>query len=213
MFRALTCLLVSGVVSLAGCGDDGTSTEDELTDELTAAEVAFVADQIDASFNGVLDDFFDQTGGDPSNAPALTHEAVEWKRTFTRSRPCHNGGTLMVTGGGTTTWDAQAGTKVIDTEGTKTRTGCGYAQADGVVIALTGNADWTHDRRYLNNAPDGIWITTFVGSYTWLKPSTLEESVAPCNYNLTRTVDTDANTRTLTGMACGNVIDDTGDWR
>ena len=106
MFRALTCLLVSGVVSLAACGDDGASPEGELTDELTAAEVEFVASQIDASFSGVLDDFFDQTGGDPSSAPALTHLPVEWERTFTRSRPCHNGGTLTVTGGGTTTWDA-----------------------------------------------------------------------------------------------------------
>ena len=42
MFRALTCLLVSGVVSLAACGGGGTSPEDELT----AAEVEFLASQI-----------------------------------------------------------------------------------------------------------------------------------------------------------------------
>ena len=211
MFRALTCLLVSGVVSLAACGDDGNSPEP--VDELTMDEVEFLASQIDASFNGVLDDFFDQTGGDPSNAPALTHLPVEWERTFTRSRLCHDGGTLTVTGGGFTTWDAQAGTKDIDTEGTKIRAACGYAQADGVVIELTGNADWTHDRHYLNNAPDGTWITTFVGSYTWLKPSTLEESVAPCDYDLTRTVDMDANTRTLIGTSCGNPVDRSDTWR
>ena len=109
MFRALTCLLVSGVVSLAACGDDGTSPEDELT----AAEVEFLASQIDATFAGVFDDFFDQTGGDPSNAPALTDVPVVWTRTFERSRPCHNGGTLMVTGKGFTTWDAQAMTNDV----------------------------------------------------------------------------------------------------
>ena len=99
MFRALTCLLVSGVVSLAACGDDGIS-DDGTSPEvgLTADEVSAVASQIDASFAGVLDDYFDQTGGDPSNAPALTHVPVDWTRTFERSRPCHNGGTLTVTG-------------------------------------------------------------------------------------------------------------------
>ena len=168
MFRGLTCLLVSGVVSLAACGDDGNSPEP--VDELTMGEVEFLASEIDATFSGVLDDFFDQSGGDPAGAPALTHEAVVWERTFTRDRPCHDGGTLAVTGGGTTTWDAEAGTKDIDTDGTKTRTGCEYTQADGVGIPLNGNGTWTHERHYLNNAPAGTWITTYIGSYTWLKP-------------------------------------------
>ena len=80
MFRGLTCLLVSGVVSLAACGDDGTSPEDDLTVE----EVEFVASLIDASSSGVLDDFFDQSGGDPVDAPALAHGPVVWTRTFSR---------------------------------------------------------------------------------------------------------------------------------
>ena len=202
MFRALTCLLVSGVVSLAACGDDGTSpvgTSPE--DELTAAEVEFLASQIDATFAGVLDDFFDQTGGDPSNAPALTHVAVEWTRSFERSRACHNGGTLTVTGKGTTTWDAQAVTNDVSSFGTKTRAACKYTQADGVIVTLNGNGTWTHERHYLNNAPTGTWITTFAGSFTLMRPG---EADVNCDYNLTRTVDTDANTRTLIGRSCGN---------
>ena len=179
-------------------------------DELTAEEVAFLASQIDATFSGVLDDFFDQTGGDPSNAPALTDLPVVWERTFTRSRPCHDGGTLTVTGEGTTTWDAQAGTKDISSFGTKTRAACEYTQADGAGITLNGNGTWTHERHYLNNAPSGTWITTFVGTYTWTRDGVTGD---PCPYDLTRTVDTDANTRTLTGMSCGNVIDRTDTWR
>ena len=210
MFRALTCLLVSGVVSLAACGDDGTSTEDELTDELTADQIEFLASQIDATFNGVLDDFFDQTGGDPSNAPALTHVPVVWTRSFERSRPCHGGGTLTVMGGGETTWDAQAGTQHVHSEGTKTRAECVYTPEDGVDITLNGSGTWIHDRYYLNNAPTGTWMTTFSGSYTWTRDGVTGD---PCLYELTRTVDTGANTRTLVGMSCGNAIDRMDDWR
>ena len=210
MFRGLTCLLVPGVVALAACGGGGTSPEDEFTNELTAAEVEFLASQIDATFSGVLDDFFDQTGGDPSNAPALTHEPVVWTRSFERSRPCHGGGTLTVTGTGFTTWDAQAVTQHVDSEGTKTRTECVYTPADGVDITLNGNGTWTHDRYYLNNAPTGTWITTFAGSYTWTRDGV---TGVPCTYDLTRTVDMAANRRTLTGTSCENVIDRTDTWR
>ena len=158
----------------------------------------------------MLDDFFDQTGGDPSNAPALTHVAVVWERTFTRSRPCHGGGTLTVTGKGFTTWDAQAVTNNVTSNGTKTRTGCKYTQADGVVVTLNGNGTWMHERHYLNNAPAGTWITEFAGSFTFSRPG---EPDVPCDYDLTRTVNTGLNTRTLTGMSCGNMIDRTDTWR
>ncbi len=211
MFRGLTCLLVSGVVSLAACGDDGTSPEDELTVEaaLTVEEVQFVADQIDATSSGVLDDFFDSSGGDPANSPALTHVPVVWTRTFERSRPCHEGGTLTVAGTGESVWDEAAVTNDVTSSGTKTRTDCAYTR-DTVVITLNGNANWTHERHYLNYAPTGTWITTYVGSYNWTK-STGESG--SCTYDLTRTVDTAANTRTLTGTSCGNDINRTNTWR
>ena len=101
-------------------------------------------------------------------------------------------------------------TKDIDTDGTKTRTGCAYTQADGVVITLNGNGTWTHERHYLNNAPAGTWITTFIGSFAWTRPG---ETGDTCTYDLTRTVVPAANTRTLVGMSCGNPIDRMDDWR
>ena len=205
MFRGLTCLLVSGVISLAACGDDGTSPEDQLTVE----EVEFVANLIDSSSSDALDDFFDSSGGDPAGAPALIHAPVVWTRTFERSRPCHDGGTLTVTGTGESAWDEAAVTYDVDGGGRKNRTDCAYTRND-VVITLNGSADWTHDRHYLNYAPTGTWISTFVGSYDWTK-STGESG--SCTYDLTRTVDTATNTRTLTGTSCGNVIDRTDTWR
>ncbi len=205
MLRRRTCLLVSGVVFLGACGGNGTSPEDGLTVE----DAQFVAERIDLTTSGVLDDFFDNSGGDPTTAPALTHEPVVWTRTFERSRPCHDGGTLTVAGTGTSVWDAAAVTYDVESSGTKTRTDCAYTR-DGVVITLNGNADWTHERHYLDYVPTGTWITTYIGSFDWTK-STGESG--SCTYDLTRTVDTAAKTRTLTGTSCGNVVDRTDPWR
>ena len=110
------------------------------------------------------------------------------------------------------TWvaDAQAGTKDITSNGTKTRAECEYTQADGVGITLNGNGTWTHERHYLNNAPTGTWITTFVGSFEWTKSG---ETPIPCDYDLTRTVDTAENTRTLIGTSCDNDVNRTDTWR
>ena len=72
MLRQRTCLLVFGVVFLGACGGNGTSPEDGLTVE----DAQFVAERIDLTTSGVLDDFFDNSGGDPTTAPALTHEPV-----------------------------------------------------------------------------------------------------------------------------------------
>ncbi len=218
MLRQRTCLLVSGVVFLGACGGNGTSPEDGLTDGLTAEDAQFVAERIDLTTSGVLDDFFDNSGGDPTTAPALTHEPVVWTRTFERSRPCHDGGTLTIGGTSTSTWDAQAVTYDVvvpapdgSPSGTATRAACAYTREDGVVITLTGEGTWTHERHYLDYAPTGTWITTFAGSYAWER-STGEEG--DCTYDLTRTVDTAANTRRLTGTSCdGTVVDRTDAWR
>ena len=112
-------------------------------------------------------------------------------------------------GTGTSVWDPVAVSYDVNSSGTKSRTDCAYTR-NGVVTTLNGNADWSHERHYLNHTPTGIWITTFVGSFDWGK-STLESD--SCTYDLTRTVDTAANTRTLTGTSCGNAVNNTGTWR
>ena len=182
MFRSLTCLLVSGAVFLAACGDDGTEPEDVLTE----GDAQFVADLIDTSADGVLNDFFDSSGSDPESAPALTHGPIVWTRTFERSRACHVAGTLTIAGMGTSTWDAGAVTYDVDSEGT-----------------------WTHERHYADFAPAGIWITAYEGSFAWSKTG----GNGNCTYDLVRTIDTAANTRSLTGTSCGTTVDNTRTWR
>jgi hypothetical protein len=205
MLRRLTGLPVFGVVFIVACGDDATSPQDGLTRD----DTQFLADLIDVTAAGVLNDSFDSSASDPSSAPALAHEPVVWTRTFERSRPCHDGGTLTVAGTGTSTWDREALTYDVESSGTKTRTDCAHTR-DDVVITLTGNAAWTHERHYLDHAPSGFWITTYLGGFDWTK-STGESG--SCFYELTRTIDTAENTRTLKGTFCGDEIDRTETWR
>jgi hypothetical protein len=97
----------------------------------------------------------------------------------------------------------------VGSSGTSTRAGCAYTDND-VVITLTGDGTWTHERHYANFAPAGTWITAYEGSFAWTKST--DES-GDCTYDLTKTIDTAANTRSLVGMSCGNPIDNTRTWR
>ena len=210
MSKSLTCLIVSGVVSVAACGGDATSPDDEPIVELTESDAQFVVDLIDATTAGLLDDFFDSDDGNPENAPALTHEPIVWTRTFERSRPCHDGGTLTITGTSESSWDAGAVTLDVASSGTKARVDCAHVRDDATLITLNGTADWTHERHYLDHAPTGTWVTTYIGEFDWTRGT---GGSGNCSYELTRTVDTAANTRTLIGTSCGNPVDRSGTWR
>ena len=207
MFRRMTCLLLSGAFFLAACAEDGTAPEPE--DVLTPEDARFVANLIDATASGLLNDFFDSSTSDPANAPAQSHGPIVWTRTFERSRACHEGGTLTIAGSGTSTWDGEAKTYDVESSGTSTRAACAHVR-DDVIITLTGEANWTHERHYADHAPTGIWITTYLGGFNWTK-STGE--VGDCYYNLTRTIDTAENTRTLIGTLCGEEVDRSETWR
>ena len=98
----------------------------------------------------------------------------------------------------------------VESSGTSTRADCAYTDAGGVVITLDGEGTWTHERHYTDYAPSGTWITAYEGSFDWTKST--DES-GNCTYDLTKTIDTAANTRSLVGTSCGNTIDNTRDWR
>ena len=205
MFKRATFLLTSGAVFLAACGDSVTAPADQLSEE----DIQFLAQEVDATIMGLLDGFFSSSTALPDRAPALTHEPLVWTYAFERSRSCHDGGTVAVAGSGTRTWDRAARTYDVESSGTKTRTHCAFTR-DDVVITLNGSGTWTHERHYQDHAPTGIWITTYAGSFDWSKSSGESGS---CDYHLTATVDTAANTRTLVGTYCGKEINNSRTWR
>ena len=107
------------------------------------------------------------------------------------------------------TSDREAGTHDVESSGTKTRTDCARVRGD-VSVTVNGSGAWTHERQWLNRAPTGIWTTTLAGDFAWAKSS--GES-GDCSYDLTLTIDTAANTRTLVGNHCGREINRSRTWR
>ena len=204
MFRRTTYLLAIALL-LAACGESGFSPEEQLTEE----DVQSLAQEVDATVMGMLDDFFGSPGPGPAGAAALAHDPVVWTYSFERSRSCHDGGTVTLAGSGTRTWDRDAKTYDVESSGTKTRDDCAFPRGD-VTITLNGTGEWTHERHYLERAPTGTWITTIVGDFDWAKSTGTSGN---CSYDLTVTIDTAENTRTLTGTYCGRDIDRTRTWR
>jgi hypothetical protein len=181
--------------------------------QLSSTDTQFLADQMDIMTSSLLDDVFSSSSLGPSLAPALSHQPVVWTHTFEKSRACHDGGTLTIAGSGTKTWDPEDRTYDVDLSGTKVREQCAHTRSDefeDVVITLTGVAEWTHDRHYAQRHPTGEWVTTWVGNWDWSKST---GTSGHCTYDIVKTIDTEANTKTLTGVMCGNEVNKTSTWK
>ena len=205
MFRRATCLLAFSALFLAACGDSVTAPDEQLSEE----DVQFLAQEVDAMIMGLLDDIFGAGTAGPAGAAGLAATPHVQTFSFEKSRSCGGGGNVAIAGSGTRTWDREAATYDVESSGTKTRTDCAHVRGD-MTVTVNGSGAWTHERHWLNHAPTGDWITTFAGDFAWAKSS--GES-GGCSYNLTSTVDTAANTRTLVGTYCGREINRSRTWR
>jgi hypothetical protein len=195
-------LLSAVVLSISAC-EAGTAPGGGLP----AGDVQFLAEALDVGGSDILDGLF-LVGGSAA-APALVPGASTTTLMFERTRPCREGGTLLLEGSVTRVWDGEAETYDVEGSGTKTRTECALPRGD-VVITVDGSGDWTHERHYVQREPAGAWLTTWVGDFDWAKNT---GQSGDCSYDLTRTVDTAANTVTLVGSFCGNDVDRSRTWR
>lgn len=197
------CLMI-GAALLAAC-----ESPTHPSGTLSSDDAQFLASALDAGAGLVLDGYFGPMAAGPALAPALADGPLVTTFSFERSRDCPEGGTLTLAGSGSATWDATARTYDIEAEGTKERDACAFARGD-VVITVTGTAEWTHERHWLERQPTGLWVTAHSGDFEWSK-STGESG--NCTFDLVRTIDTAANTLQLAGTFCGRQIDWTRTWR
>ena len=195
-------MLAAAVLSLGAC--QAATAPDEA---LSAADAQFLAEALDGSGSGIIDGLF--LSGGPAAAPASVPGSSTTRLTFERTRTCQEGGTHVLAGTITRVWDGEAETYDVEGSGTKTHTDCAFARGDATVT-VDGIGAWTHERHYVAHEPAGVWLTTWVGSFDWAK-STGESG--DCSHDLTRTVDTAANTVTLVGAFCGNDVDRSRTWR
>ena len=204
MFKHATCLLATGTLFLAACGETVTAPDPQLDD----ADVAFLTELSDTDLASMLDDFLGTSTDGPSSAAAQS-DPRGTTRSWEKSRDCPAGGTVAVAGSSTRTWDREAKTYDIASSGTKTRTNCARARGE-TTITLNGSSAWTHERHYAARAPVGNWITAGAGSFDWAKST---GKSGTCAISLTRTVDTAANTVALVGTFCGRDVDRSRTWK
>ncbi len=197
-------LLVAGALLLTAC-ESGTAPEPQLGDQ----DAQLLSTESDAMLATMLNGLFGGFNGAPAAVASPSHVDVVTTWSFTRTRTCRAGGSATLTGEGTRERDDVAGTVDVTASGTKTRDPCGFIRGD-VTITVDGSGDWTHERHFLDRAPTGTWITTWTGEFSWAKSTGQSGS---CSHDLTVTIDTEANTRTLTGTHCGREIDRTRTWR
>ena len=215
MQRTFYLLLASSTVVLASCGDLAIAPQAQLSDQDVQALVV----RLDGTMMGFLDDVWGSSSVSPSSAgTALGDDPRVWNYSWWKTRDCHTAGSFTAEGNGQRTWDADALTFDVASSGTKTRVGCAHP-GDEVTITVDGIGDWTHQRHYLGGEaglstkgrePTGNWITTYDGAFDWTKSSGENGS---CTYELTSTIDTEANTKTLVGTYCDRVIDRSKTWR
>ena len=206
---------LTSVLMIGAC--DSVTAPTAQVQQLSSTDTQFLVDQMDRMTSSLLDDVFNSSSLGPSLAPALAlagiHQPVVWTHTFEKSRACHDGGTLTIAGSGTKTWDPEDRMYDVDLSGTKVREQCAHTRSDefeDVVITLTGVAEWTHDRHYAQGHPTGEWVTTWMGSWDWSKSTGTN---GHCTYDIVKTIDTEANTKTLTGVMCGNEVNKTSTWK
>ena len=203
MFRRATGLLVASSLLFTAC-ESGTEPVPQLED----ADAELLSAEADAMLSGLLNDLFGATAAASTvEGPALASFVTTW--SFERTRTCRAGGSATLTGEGSRERDSDAGTLDHEASGTKVRDGCGFVRGD-VTITVDGSGEWTHERHFLDRAPTSTWITTWVGEFDWAKSTGQSGS---CSHDLTATIDTEANTRTLVGTHCGREIDRSRTWR
>ena len=204
MLKRATCLFAGCALFLAACGESVTAPEPQLDE----ADVELLTKEVDAELASLLDGIFEGIGSGAWGVPALAEPRVR-NYSWEKSRDCRAGGTVSFAGSGTRTWDAEARTYDVASTGSRTRTDCAFVRGD-VTITLNGSGSWTHERHYLKRAPTGTWNTHWAGSFNWAK-STGE--TGNCSSDLNRTIDTAANTVSLTGTYCGREVDRSRTWK
>ena len=208
-------VVLTSVLMICAC--ESVTAPTAQVQQLSSTDTQFLVDQMDITTSSLLDDVLSSSSLGPSLAPALVlpgiHQPVVWTHTFEKSRACHDDGTLTIAGSGTKTWDPEDRMYDVDLSGTKVREQCAHTRSDeseDVVITLTGLAEWTNDRHYAQGQPTGEWVTTWVGSWDWSKST---GTSGHCTYDIIKTINTATNTRTLTGVMCGNEVNKTSTWK
>ncbi|MFQ5691221.1 MAG: hypothetical protein ACE5HQ_13230 [Gemmatimonadota bacterium] len=193
------------LVTAAACSDGTVGP----AGDVSASDLEFLADESDQVLDGILGaemDAQDRASGTLIPAPGVMLSVTPVTRSFefSRSRTCHNGGTVSVSGSGQIVVDRGARTVEMDVAGEKLIEDCAR-QRSGIVFTMSGRGSFTSHRKKVQgqlvegnrHAEGSFRLTTNAGR------------TKECSFNLDAVFDPDTNSWHLTGEFCGRRIDRT----
>jgi hypothetical protein len=194
---------LAAVLALAAC-DKGVTGPDA-SSQLSAADVQALASETGDQDGAFLDGFggpsFNKTPSGPQFATTVT-------TTFTRTRPCPQGGTVTLAGSVTHTADRATQSGSTAFSATRTENACAFNR-NGATITITGNPNTqlTASQSWANGVP-GVRTATKVGSFNW----TRGERSGTCNINVTATWTPATHTFHVEGTVCNQTVNVTRTW-
>ncbi len=127
--------------------------------------------------------------------------------TYTASRPCPKGGTVVPSATITGNVDPVAHSATLDLTGSETRANCAY-QVQTNTITVNGTLDITAHVNIVASLPSGAQTFTEKGSFTW---TSSDGRSGTCNVDLSASaVFGTTMQRTVHAEFCGRTLDFTG---
>jgi hypothetical protein len=194
-------LVLGGVTA---CGEAVAPGDEPGAQELSEAEVEFLASELDQDLGGVLG-----AEEDAEEAAAAVVEGGEGAAllapvtrefSFERSVTCRNGGSITVSGSGDVTVDREAHSIETNVAGEKTIVDCARQRGD-VVFTMNGNATWSAHRLKVEGVLVEL-VHDHEGSFTVTTSDGREKS---CSFDLhAELVEEGIH---ITGEFCGREVD------
>jgi hypothetical protein len=192
-------LMLVAPLALGACSDS-TSPRSGLTRE----EAVMIAAAVTGSWEG--------TSERPvSNVDGVALEPVTITQEMEISAPCPNGGTNTLAWTTTVTADDEAGSTVIDIDGTHAPADCAYTHRN-IVITVDGDPLMNFDSHLsvLNGVPTEPYRANIDGAFNW---STSDGRSGRCTVDYEQVLDFALQRHTLAGSVCGFTVNQTLTWQ
>jgi hypothetical protein len=178
--------------------------------DLADADAALIAEQQADLLDGILDGEINARpaligAGEIDGTVSLSVAPIVTEFTFTRTRPCRNGGQVVASGAGTHTANRETGEVTLEFSGDKSIENCARARGD-LVITINGEGTFEGFRKKVNGHFEGPQTNSQEGHFTW---ETSDGRSGECDYELTVTWDPATHTKTIVGFVCDHEINRT----
>lgn len=203
MIRNTSLIYSAGLLlAVAAC-----NSSTDLSTSISASAAAKLASSMDASSSLGAADFglgatvAIRAAGSGATAAATAPVAIN--NTFSVTKQCPQGGSVVIAGTIVGTGDQTTRSLTVDANATRTDTGCAFQTDDGV-LTLNGNPNLVYKGHLniVNGMLSGLQTQSHKGSFTWSRPG----GSGTCDVDVSSSYDPATRIATVTGTFCGKTI-------